>query len=80
MELDQAKMPIVTTQTIQRDFEVFYTDRISVARKAFDRVWIEQMREDMMTSFWDAIQRPGGHWARPAALVSGSSSFTLREL
>lgn len=27
---------------------------------AFTREWVEQMREDMMAAFWDAIQRPGG--------------------
>jgi hypothetical protein len=26
----------------------------------FSREFIEQMREDMMTAFWEAIQRPGG--------------------
>jgi hypothetical protein len=27
---------------------------------AFSRDWAERMREDMMTAFWSAIQRPGG--------------------
>jgi hypothetical protein len=32
----------------------------SSARKgAFSRDFAEAMREDMMTAFWDAIQRPG---------------------
>jgi hypothetical protein len=36
-----------------------------VARKgAFSRVWAERMREDMMTAFWEAIQRPGGSVGR----------------
>jgi len=28
-------------------------------KAAFSREWVEQLREDMMTAFWDAIQRPG---------------------
>jgi len=40
-------------ETLQRDG--------SVARKgAFERDWVERVREDMMTAFWAAIQRPGG--------------------
>ena len=27
---------------------------------AFSREWVEQLREDMMTAFWEALQRPGG--------------------
>lgn len=35
-------------------------DGITALRGAFSREWGEQMREDMMTAFWKAIQRPGG--------------------
>ncbi len=35
-------------------------DGITAARGAFSRDWAEAMREDMMTAFWEAIQRPGG--------------------
>ena len=32
-----------------------------VARKgAFSREWAEQLRQDMLAAFWEAIQRPGG--------------------
>ena len=27
---------------------------------AFSRKWVERLNEDMMTAFWEAIQRPGG--------------------
>lgn len=37
-----------------------YRDGITALRGAFSRDWVEQCREDMMTAFWDAIQRPGG--------------------
>src|SRR6185369_16558035 len=40
-------------QTLQRD-------GIIARKRAFSREFIEQMREDMMTAFWKAIQRPGG--------------------
>ncbi|MFL5305548.1 MAG: phytanoyl-CoA dioxygenase family protein [Polyangia bacterium] len=36
------------------------TDGITGLPGAFSREWAERMREDMMTAFWDAIQRPGG--------------------
>jgi hypothetical protein len=33
---------------------------ITALRGAFARAWVEQMRNDVMTAFWAAIQRPGG--------------------
>jgi hypothetical protein len=35
-------------------------DGITALKGAFSREWVEQVREDMMTAFWEAIQRPGG--------------------
>jgi phytanoyl-CoA dioxygenase PhyH len=35
-------------------------DGIVALKGAFSREWVEEMREDMMTAFWSAIQRPGG--------------------
>src|SRR4051794_3552276 len=35
-------------------------DGITACKGAFSREWAEAMREDMMTAFWEAIQRPGG--------------------
>ena len=36
-----------------------------VGRKAgFSVEWVDRLREDMMTAFWDAIQRPGGAVSR----------------
>jgi hypothetical protein len=40
--------------------EEIHTDGITALRGAFSRDWVDRMREDMMTAFWDAIQRPGG--------------------
>jgi hypothetical protein len=40
--------------------ERLHTDGITALPGAFSREWAEQMREDMMTAFWSAIQRPGG--------------------
>jgi len=40
--------------------ESLYSDGITSLQGAFTRSWTEQMREDMMTAFWKAIQRPGG--------------------
>ena len=35
-------------------------DGVTGLKGAFPRDWVQQMREDMMTAFWAAIQRPGG--------------------
>jgi hypothetical protein len=40
--------------------EILYRDGITALKGAFPREWVEQCREDMMTAFWEAIQRPGG--------------------
>lgn len=45
---------------VAADVEALYRDGIVGKKAAFDRAWVEEMREDMMTSFWDAIQRPRG--------------------
>jgi len=37
-----------------------YRDGIVGHKGAFSREWAEQLREDMMTAFWSAIQRPRG--------------------
>ena len=37
-----------------------HEDGIVGLKGAFARDWAEAMREDMMTAFWSAIQRPGG--------------------
>jgi hypothetical protein len=41
-----------------------YKDGITALKKAFSREYVEQLREDMMSAFWEAIQRPGGAVAR----------------
>src|ERR1700712_5639685 len=40
--------------------EALYRDGVTALSGAFSREWAERMREDMMTAFWQAIQRPGG--------------------
>jgi Phytanoyl-CoA dioxygenase (PhyH) len=40
--------------------ETLYRDGITASAGAFGRDWVEALRQDMMTAFWDAIQRPGG--------------------
>ncbi|MDK1373689.1 MULTISPECIES: phytanoyl-CoA dioxygenase family protein [unclassified Sinorhizobium] len=40
--------------------DVLQRDGITGLKSAFSREWAEAMREDMMTAFWSAIQRPGG--------------------
>lgn len=45
---------------IAADVETLYRDGIVGHGGAFERDWVEALREDMMTAFWSAIQRPGG--------------------
>lgn len=45
---------------LDRDLDILRTDGIVGKKGAFSREWAENMREDMMTAFWSAIQRPGG--------------------
>jgi hypothetical protein len=44
---------------VSQDRETLYRDGITARKGAFSRDWVEQCREDMMTAFWEAIQRPG---------------------
>jgi hypothetical protein len=48
------------TFDIQSHVHALSEDGITGLAAAFTREWVERMREDMMTAFWSAIQRPGG--------------------
>lgn len=50
----------VLPDSIDSDIQTLQRDGIIARKRAFSREFIEQMREDMMTAFWQAIQRPGG--------------------
>ena len=50
---------------VSADVETLYRDGIVGKKGAFARDWVDGMREDMMTAFWAAIQRPRG--AKPEA-------------
>jgi hypothetical protein len=45
---------------VSADRETLTRDGIVGLKGAFSRDWAECMREDMLTGFWEAIQRPGG--------------------
>jgi hypothetical protein len=49
-----------TLPDVTADVEALNRDGITARKGVFTRQWIEQLREDMMTAFWSAIQRPGG--------------------
>jgi hypothetical protein len=49
-----------TATAIATDVDALQRDGIVGRKGAFARDWAETMREDMLTAFWDAIQRPGG--------------------
>ena len=49
-----------TGSLIAANVETLHRDGIVGLKSACSREWVEAMREDMMTAFWAAIQRPGG--------------------
>ena len=51
----EARAPDVTD-----DVATLHRDGIVGLKGGLARDWVERMREDMMTAFWSAIQRPGG--------------------
>jgi hypothetical protein len=74
---------------VSADRETLTRDGIVGLKSAFSRDWAERMREDMLTGFWEAIQRPGGavgrgprRWYRQEtpgrASPSGASASSLR--
>lgn len=52
--------PAPASAEIEADVGKLYQDGIVGRSGAFPRDWGEQMRQDMLTAFWEAIQRPGG--------------------
>ena len=51
--------PVLSAE-IASHVDTLYRDGVTALKGAFSREWADQMREDMMTAFWEAIQRPGG--------------------
>jgi len=47
-------------QDVTEDVRTLQRDGVVGKKGAFSREFVEQLREDMMTAFWEAIQRPGG--------------------
>lgn len=58
--IENSTEPQRTESSILTDKEKLYRDGITVKRGAFSREWVTKLRADMMTAFWEAIQRPGG--------------------
>jgi Phytanoyl-CoA dioxygenase (PhyH) len=56
--------PSVTDEAIRSAVQTIYRDGVVGLQGAFSREWVERLREDMMTAFWAAIQRPGGAISR----------------
>jgi hypothetical protein len=45
---------------VEADVTTLNEDGIVARKGAFSREWVERLRQDMLTAFWEAIQRPGG--------------------
>ena len=55
-----AKTTATADLDVKADVEAVYQDGIVARKAAFSREWTEQLRQDMLSAFWEAIQRPGG--------------------
>jgi hypothetical protein len=53
-----------TELALEANLDALYQDGITGLKAAFSPEWVEQLREEMMTAFWDAIQRPRGAVSR----------------
>jgi Phytanoyl-CoA dioxygenase (PhyH) len=54
-------LPVKDSSPLLTHFiDALYADGITALPSAFSREWVEQLRQEMMAAFWDAIQRPGG--------------------
>jgi hypothetical protein len=49
-----------TDEQVSTDVRTLYDDGIVARKGAFSRAWTEELRQDMLAAFWEAIQRPGG--------------------
>jgi hypothetical protein len=52
------------TDSVTEDVLTLRRDGVVGKKGVFSREFIERLREDMMTAFWEAIQRPGGAVSR----------------
>ncbi len=50
----------LSPETLGADIATLTRDGVVGRKAAFERAWVEQLREDLMTAFWEAIQRPRG--------------------
>jgi hypothetical protein len=53
-------VPAQFSYDLQDNLKTLKQDGITGLKGAFKPEWADAMREDMMTAFWSAIQRPGG--------------------
>ena len=58
--MTEAGRSVAVTADVAGAVATLMRDGVIGFKGAFPREWVEQMREDMMTAFWAAIQRPGG--------------------
>ena len=57
---ERSTQPDTPARTVTDDVETLQRDGVVGLKGGFSRSWVERMREDMMTAFWEAIQRKGG--------------------
>jgi phytanoyl-CoA dioxygenase PhyH len=57
---NQMTVAVPAQLDVTQDVSTLQRDGIVGKKDGFSREWVEQVREDMMTAFWEAIRRPGG--------------------
>ena len=56
----QAAPDTAQAGTLSEDVATLQRDGVVGLKGGFSRHWVDRLRDDMMTAFWEAIQRPGG--------------------
>jgi hypothetical protein len=59
-----AAIEAARADNVTEDILTLQREGIVGKKAAFSREWVERLRDDMMTAFWQAIQRPGGAVSR----------------
>ena len=58
--MSTAETAVARADQLAPDVQTLQRDGVVGHKAGFSAEWVDQLREDMMTAFWEAIQRPGG--------------------
>ncbi len=55
-----AALDAAPAEPLAEEVATLQRDGVVGRKNGFSQAWVDQLRDDMMTAFWEAIQRPGG--------------------